>query len=658
MARDLLCAFHLSIECGDVGLTVKPWAPKMQCYVSITPQWWSLDFKDESSLHVTLAYDMSGKNKELEDFYRSCVGTEWEVIRRAMVTGPEGRAEYVEIPSELWKEAPTTGYITRGAAKTMGWDPGYFEIKGAPHITREVNYPYHAKDLGPMEDVALPSIRQYPPKQQAIPSIDKLIAGLLTQGILIKFQSPCNTPILAVPKPGKPNQYRLVQDLRSINAIVQPLHALVPNPAHILAQVPATAKVFAVVDLQHAFFALPLDPSSQYLFAFTYKGQQYMWTRLPQGFVNSPTLFSRCLQEQLQTLTLKQGSALVQYVDDLLIASPDEQSNRKDTAQLLNHLSSLGYIVSQSKVLLGQQRVKFLGVMLSATERSLERSRIEPICQFPVPHTAKEVRQWMGMVNYCRQSIPNIALDTKLLTPYTSLEGKFQLDSDALGAFKRLNEALSQAPALGRPLYDRPFQLYSVSGTLLATWWHPMLQALAQSISSRCLICQQYNPGKGVPCEWGTTPLPEGPFETLQMDFIELQRCQGYKYVLVIVDVFSKWIEAYPTTDNKASTVVKVLMKEIIPRYGIPNQLSSDNGPHFVGQVNKEFCTQMGIKQQLHCAYRPQAAGLVERANQTLKYKLAKLQAETGTTWLKLLPIALFQIRTTPAGVARLSPAE
>ncbi|XP_067905094.1 protein NYNRIN-like [Heterodontus francisci] len=140
------------------------------------------------------------------------------------------------------------------------------------------------------------------------------------------------------------------------------------------------------------------------------------------------------------------------------------------------------------------------------------------------------------------------------------------------------------------------------SDLLLATGWHPKIQMLAQNIINRCLICLQHNTGKGIPCEWGKTPLPSSPFEMLQMDYIELERCQCYKYVLVIIDVFSKWIEAYPTTDNKAATVVQVLMREIIPRYGIPAQLSSDNGPHFIGQVNKEFCLQLGIRQQLHCA--------------------------------------------------------
>ena len=100
-----------------------------------------------------------------------------------------------------------------------------------------------------------------------------------------------------------------------------------------------------------------------------------------------------------------------------------------------------------------------------------------------------------------------------------------------------------------------------------------------------------------------------GLYRIRKVNYIELERCQGYKYVLVVVDVFSQWIKAYPTLDNKTATAVKVLMREIVPRFGIPIQLSADNGLHFIEQINKEFCEQLGIQQQLHCAYRPQAAG-------------------------------------------------
>lgn len=193
---------------------------------------------------------------------------------------------------------------------------------------------------------------------------------------------------------------------------------------------------------------------------------------------------------------------------------------------------------------------------------------------------------------------------------------------------------------------------------LLQAWWHPRLKVLAAQTSARCLTCATHNPGKGVVCQTGRTPLPTAPFETLQMYFIDLPKCQCYKHVLVIVDVFSRWIEAFPTTDCTASTVVSILLRQVVPRFGVPNTISSDNGPHFIAAINKELYRQLGVTQRLHCAYRPQAAGMVERLNQTLKTKLAKLVDQSGSTWVKMLPVALFQIRVLPAGKTRLSPAK
>ncbi|KAF1425460.1 hypothetical protein FQV23_0010945, partial [Spheniscus humboldti] len=54
-------------------------------------------------------------------------------------------------------------------------------------------------------------------------------------------------------------------------------------------------------------------------FAFTWKGQQLMWTRLPQGFTGSPTIFSHLLKDDLKDIILPGGSILVQHVGDLLL---------------------------------------------------------------------------------------------------------------------------------------------------------------------------------------------------------------------------------------------------------------------------------------------------------------------------------------------------
>ncbi|XP_078090728.1 uncharacterized protein LOC144507477 [Mustelus asterias] len=180
---------------------------------------------------------------------------------------------------------------------------------------------------------SLPSIPQYPLKPEAEKGITALVESFLQQGILVPCQSPCNTPILPVPKPGR-KEWRLVQDLRQINKILNPLHPIVPNPATILSHIPPDSCVFTLIDLQHAFFAIPLAKESQYLFTFTFQGRQYTWTRLPQGFIHSPTLFSQTLHHQLQSLELLDGSTIIQYVDDLLVPSTNMRITPHSTTGL------------------------------------------------------------------------------------------------------------------------------------------------------------------------------------------------------------------------------------------------------------------------------------------------------------------------------------
>ena len=66
-----------------------------------------------------------------------------------------------------------------------------------------------------------------------------------------------------------------------------------------------------------------------------------------------------------------------------------------------------------------------------------------------------------------------------------------------------------------------------------------------------------------------------------------------------------------------------------------PKVIGSDNEPTFVAQVSQGLATQLGINWKLHCAYRPQSSGQVERMNRTLKETLTKLTIETsGNNWI------------------------
>ncbi|XP_053747335.1 uncharacterized protein LOC128773781 [Panthera pardus] len=123
-------------------------------------------------------------------------------------------------------------------------------------------------------------------------------------GVLVPCQSAWNTPLLPVKKPHT-NDYRPVQDLLKVNKRVADIHPTVPNPYTLLSSLAPSRVWYTVLDLKDAFFSLPLAPQSQPLFAFEwhdleegYSGQ-LTWTRLPQGFKNSPTIFDEALHEDL-----------------------------------------------------------------------------------------------------------------------------------------------------------------------------------------------------------------------------------------------------------------------------------------------------------------------------------------------------------------------
>ena len=224
----------------------------------------------------------------------------------------------------------------------------------------------------PLKATSTPvSIKQYPMSQEARLGIKPHIQRLLDQGILVPCQSPWNTPLLPVKKPGT-NDYRPVQDLREVNKRVEDIHPTVPNPYNLLSGLPPSHRWYTVLDLKDAFFCLRLHPTSQPLFAFEWRDPgmgisgQLTWTRLPQGFKNSPTLFDEALHRDLADFRIQHPDLiLLQYVDDILLAATSELDCQQGTRALLLTLGNLGYRASAKKAQLCQKQVKYLGYLLS-----------------------------------------------------------------------------------------------------------------------------------------------------------------------------------------------------------------------------------------------------------------------------------------------------
>ena len=148
------------------------------------------------------------------------------------------------------------------------------------------------------EGAILPRVRQYPLSKEAEEGIAPVIQALVEQGVIYPGVSPCNTPIYPVKK-AKGNSWRMIQDLRPLNDIVVPEFPVVPDPSVILTNIPQDAEYFSVIDLKNAFFSIPLHPDSHYLTAFSYHGSQYLHSRLPQGYCESPSVFNSTVKNDL-----------------------------------------------------------------------------------------------------------------------------------------------------------------------------------------------------------------------------------------------------------------------------------------------------------------------------------------------------------------------
>ncbi|XP_019370776.1 PREDICTED: uncharacterized protein LOC109296025 [Gavialis gangeticus] len=177
-------------------------------------------------------------------------------------------------------------------------------------------------------------------------------------------------------------------------------------------------------------------------------------------------------------------------------------------------------------------------------------------------------------------------------------------------------------------------------------WFAPNFPSMAQQYHSSCPICLAHNIGQRVKTTPAAHPPPWGPFVNLQIDFVQLPKCCSYGYILVIIDMFSGWVEAYPCIHADSIIVAKKLLKEFIPRFGLPLTIDSDRGTHFTGQILKNICQALNIQQHLHCSYHPQSSGAVECKNPDLKTCISKFALKQASNGLMHCPLLLCTLGT------------
>ncbi|RDY08814.1 Tf2-8, partial [Mucuna pruriens] len=128
------------------------------------------------------------------------------------------------------------------------------------------------------------------------------------------------------------------------------------------------------------------------------------------------------------------------------------------------------------------------------------------------------------------------------------------------------------------------------------------------------------------------------------------------KYLTVVVDYFTKWIEAEPVTTISAERIKPFYWKKIICRFGLLAEIVSDNGTQFASWSTANFCTQLKIKQLFTSMEHPQSNGQAEVANKIILRGLRRHLGEAKGRWVEELPQVLWSYHTTPHSSTKETP--
>ena len=187
-------------------------------------------------------------------------------------------------------------------------------------------------------------------------------------------------------------------------------------------------------------------------------------------------------------------------------------------------------------------------------------------------------------------------------------------------------------------------------------WW-PGMAGDVHRYCRACLVCSTRK-GNRKTCKPPLQPIPVGgPFHRVGVDVLQLPlTARGNRYVVVFMDYLTKWPEAFAVPDQKAETIAKLLLEEIVCRHGIPEELLSDRGANFLSTLIQEVCKLLGVKKVNTSGYHPQTDGLVEKFNSTLINMIAKSCDVRNRDWDDHLPYLLFAYRVSAQESTKESP--
>ena len=296
--------------------------------------------------------------------------------------------------------------------------------------------------------------------EQMTEEIEAECRSMQSKGIIRPSTSPFSSPICPVRKPD--GTLRLTIDYRLVNRRTRPLIWPIPNISDVIYGL-KNPKYMTRLDCQSAFWQIDIDPPSRQYTAFSTPRGHWEFNKLSFGLMNSPMTFQREMQQILKKFP---SSKVIIFIDDILLVEDESfEKHLELVEEVLHTLQEAGIKLNPEKCEFFVPEVKFLGHVINQFGIQKDPVYVEKVKKFPKPMNVRQMRQWLGLINYQRKFLPNAARWTATMTKQTSGRPKDPIiwNEEMDEAFEKLKEEMARECTLNFPEFSAdaaPLELY------------------------------------------------------------------------------------------------------------------------------------------------------------------------------------------------------